>query len=193
MDPLGPHPLIRSFERHLYAENHSTRTVITYLIAVRQADSFLRQRGTSLEAATRGDLEAFLGDPGRPRERLPVPDVTDVRSRVRDISDLLQPCSLSLRHGPVGAGPARLGYLTAPGIWPTTTNAWSGGTLDLGLGPVHDPHRGSCVVGLSWGTSSSVAGTWAVGIIGRCGPWGWRGLLPDVFHPPSPIDPVRSR
>jgi hypothetical protein len=81
MDPLGPHPLIRSFERHLYAENHSTRTVITYLIAVRQADSFLRQRGTSLEAATRGDLEAFLGDPGRPRERLPVPDVTDVRSR----------------------------------------------------------------------------------------------------------------
>ncbi len=31
-------------------------------IAVRQADTFLRERGTSLEAATRGDLEAFLGD-----------------------------------------------------------------------------------------------------------------------------------
>ena len=62
MDPLGPHPLIRSFERHLYAENRSARTVTTYLIAVRQADAFLRERGTSLEAATRGDLEAFLGD-----------------------------------------------------------------------------------------------------------------------------------
>jgi uncharacterized protein YndB with AHSA1/START domain len=49
-------------ERHLYAENRSARTVTTYLIAVRQADTFLRERGTSLEAATRGDLEAFLGD-----------------------------------------------------------------------------------------------------------------------------------
>ena len=62
MDPLGPHPLIRSFERHLYAENRSARTVITYLIAVRQADAFLRERGASLETATRGDLEAFLGE-----------------------------------------------------------------------------------------------------------------------------------
>jgi site-specific recombinase XerD len=62
MDPLGPDPLIRSFERHLYAENRSSRTVIGYLVAVRQADTFLRGRGTSLEAATRGDLEAFLGD-----------------------------------------------------------------------------------------------------------------------------------
>ena len=62
MDPLGPDPLIRSFERHLYAENRSARTVTTYLIAVRHADTFLRERGTSLEAATRADLEAFLGD-----------------------------------------------------------------------------------------------------------------------------------
>jgi hypothetical protein len=62
MDPLSPDPLIHSFERHLYAENRSSRTVTTYLIAVRQADTFLRERGTSLEAATRGDLEAFLGD-----------------------------------------------------------------------------------------------------------------------------------
>jgi site-specific recombinase XerD len=29
---------------------------------VRQADSLLRGRGTSLEAATRADLEAFMGD-----------------------------------------------------------------------------------------------------------------------------------
>ena len=62
MDPLGPDPLIRSFERHLDAENRSSRTVTGYLVAVRQADTFLRERGTSLEAATRGDLEAFLGD-----------------------------------------------------------------------------------------------------------------------------------
>ena len=32
------------------------------LIAVRQADTFLRGRGTSLEAATRADLEAFMAD-----------------------------------------------------------------------------------------------------------------------------------
>jgi hypothetical protein len=29
---------------------------------VRQADAFLRGRGTSLEAATRADLEVFMGD-----------------------------------------------------------------------------------------------------------------------------------
>jgi hypothetical protein len=29
MDPLGPDPPIRSFERHLYAENRSSRTVTT--------------------------------------------------------------------------------------------------------------------------------------------------------------------
>jgi hypothetical protein len=62
MDPLGRDPLIRSFERHLYAENRSARTITTYLIAVRQADAFLRERGTSLEAATRADLEAFMAD-----------------------------------------------------------------------------------------------------------------------------------
>ena len=31
MDPLGPDPLIRSFERHLYAENRSSRTVMEWL------------------------------------------------------------------------------------------------------------------------------------------------------------------
>jgi hypothetical protein len=66
MDPLGPDLLIRSFERHLDAENRSSRTVTGYLVAVRQADSFLRERGRSLEAATRGDLEAFLGRPALP-------------------------------------------------------------------------------------------------------------------------------
>jgi hypothetical protein len=30
MDPPGRDPLLRSFERHLYAENRSARTVTTY-------------------------------------------------------------------------------------------------------------------------------------------------------------------
>jgi hypothetical protein len=42
-EPLSPHG------HHLY-------------IAVRQGDNFLRGRGTSLEAATRGDLEVLMGD-----------------------------------------------------------------------------------------------------------------------------------
>jgi len=36
--------------------------VDTYLIAVRQADAFLRAHGTTIEAATRADLEAFIAD-----------------------------------------------------------------------------------------------------------------------------------
>jgi integrase/recombinase XerC len=62
MDQPARDPLVRSFERHLHAENRSGRTVTTYLIAVRQADVFLRGRGTSIEAATRADPEAFMGD-----------------------------------------------------------------------------------------------------------------------------------
>ena len=60
--PARPGPLIRSFERYLYVENRSARTVTTYLIAVQQADAFLRGRGTSLQAATRADLKAFMAD-----------------------------------------------------------------------------------------------------------------------------------
>jgi hypothetical protein len=48
-----------------YAENRSARTVTTYLIAVRQADAFLRGRGTSLEAATRGRPRGVHGRPAR--------------------------------------------------------------------------------------------------------------------------------
>jgi Phage integrase, N-terminal SAM-like domain len=76
MDPLGPDPLIRSFERHLYAENRSARTVTTYLIAVRRADTFLRERGASLETATRSNLEAFLGDLLARRRLAPRPPTT---------------------------------------------------------------------------------------------------------------------
>jgi site-specific recombinase XerD len=62
MDQPAPRPLIRSFERHLRSENRSERTIATYLIALRQADAFLRPHGTTIEAATRADLEAFMGD-----------------------------------------------------------------------------------------------------------------------------------
>jgi site-specific recombinase XerD len=62
MDKAAQDPLIRSFERHLRAENRSERTIATYLIGLRQADAFLRTQGTTLEAATRADLEAFLAD-----------------------------------------------------------------------------------------------------------------------------------
>jgi integrase/recombinase XerC len=62
MDQPAPRPLIRSFERHLRSENRSERTIGTYLIAMRQADAFLQARGTTIEAATRADLEAFMGD-----------------------------------------------------------------------------------------------------------------------------------
>ena len=53
-------PLIRSFERHLCAENRSERTITTYLVGLRQADDFLRAHGTTLQAATRAELEAFI-------------------------------------------------------------------------------------------------------------------------------------
>jgi len=62
MEEPARSPLIRSFERHLRAQNRSERTVATYLIALRQADAFLRAHGTTIEAATRADLEAFLAE-----------------------------------------------------------------------------------------------------------------------------------
>jgi len=62
MDRVALSPLLRSFERHLRAENRSDQTVATYLIALRQAEAFLVARGTTLAAAGRADLEAYLGD-----------------------------------------------------------------------------------------------------------------------------------
>jgi site-specific recombinase XerD len=62
MDATPASPLVRSFERHLRAANRAPTTVATYLHALRQAHSFLHARGTTLEAATRADLEAFMGD-----------------------------------------------------------------------------------------------------------------------------------
>jgi hypothetical protein len=60
--PARPKPLVRSLQRHLRALNRSERTIATYLISLRQADAFLRAHGTTLEAATRADLEAFMAD-----------------------------------------------------------------------------------------------------------------------------------
>jgi site-specific recombinase XerD len=63
MDPAPPNPLLRSFERHLRAQNRSDQTVATYLIGLRQAEAFLAAaRGTTLAEAGRADLEAYLGD-----------------------------------------------------------------------------------------------------------------------------------
>jgi site-specific recombinase XerD len=60
--PAGVLPLLGSFERHLRATNRADSTVGTYLIAARQAEAFLRARGTELPQASRADLEAFMGD-----------------------------------------------------------------------------------------------------------------------------------
>jgi site-specific recombinase XerD len=62
MDEPARSPLVRSFERHLRALNRSERTIATYLISLRQAETFLRAHRTTLEAATRADLETFMAD-----------------------------------------------------------------------------------------------------------------------------------
>jgi hypothetical protein len=54
--------LVRSFERHLRAENRSEHTIASYLESLRQAEAFLAGRGRSLMDARREDLEAFLGE-----------------------------------------------------------------------------------------------------------------------------------
>ena len=55
-------PLARSIERHMHAESRSDRTIATYLHGLRQAEMFLDACGTTVEAATRTDLEAFMAD-----------------------------------------------------------------------------------------------------------------------------------
>ena len=78
MDKPPRSPLARSFERHMRAQNRSERTIATYLQGLRQAEAFLRERPdrtrctdereratlmpTTLEAATRTDLEAFMAE-----------------------------------------------------------------------------------------------------------------------------------
>jgi Phage integrase, N-terminal SAM-like domain len=62
MADYTPSRLVRSFERHLRAENRSERTVENYLESLHQAEVFLRSRGRRLEEATKADLEEFLAD-----------------------------------------------------------------------------------------------------------------------------------
>jgi site-specific recombinase XerD len=62
MDRVALSPLLRSFERHLRAENRSEHTIASYLESLRQAEAFLAGRGRSLVDARREDLEAFLGE-----------------------------------------------------------------------------------------------------------------------------------
>ena len=62
MDEPARNPLARSFERHLRSENRSERTVAAYLVGVRQADKFLRAHNTTIQTATRAELEAFMAD-----------------------------------------------------------------------------------------------------------------------------------
>jgi site-specific recombinase XerD len=58
----APGSLLRSFERHLRAQNRSERTVGNYLENARLALAFLEGRGKRLEEATQADLEDLLGD-----------------------------------------------------------------------------------------------------------------------------------
>ena len=69
--------LVRSFERHLRAENRSEHTIASYLESLRQAEAFLESRGRSLLDARREDLEAFLGTCSGARRRRPSPRATD--------------------------------------------------------------------------------------------------------------------
>jgi site-specific recombinase XerC len=62
MDRAALSPLLRSFERHLRAENRSANTVESYLESVRQAEQYLTAHGQTLLDARRGDLEAFLAE-----------------------------------------------------------------------------------------------------------------------------------
>jgi site-specific recombinase XerD len=62
MDRAALSLLLRSFERHLRAENRSEHTIASYLDSLCQAEAFLAGRGRTLVDARREDLEAFFGE-----------------------------------------------------------------------------------------------------------------------------------
>jgi site-specific recombinase XerD len=68
--------LVRSFERHLRAENRSEHTIASYLESLRQAEAFLAGRGRSLLDARREDLEASLASCSCAGRRRPSPLAT---------------------------------------------------------------------------------------------------------------------
>jgi hypothetical protein len=53
MTPDHTPSLVRSFERHLRAENRSDSTIESYLESIRQAEAFLAARGRTLLDARR--------------------------------------------------------------------------------------------------------------------------------------------
>jgi integrase len=55
----APGSLLRSFERHLRAQNRSERTVGNYLESARLAKAFLEGRGKRLEEATQATSRTF--------------------------------------------------------------------------------------------------------------------------------------
>ena len=76
MESTDLSPLVRSFARHLRAENRSEHTIASYLDSLRQAEAFLAGRGRTLVDARREDLEAFLGSCSSAGRRRPSPPVT---------------------------------------------------------------------------------------------------------------------
>jgi site-specific recombinase XerD len=62
MDRATLSPLLRSFGRHLRAENRSEHTIASYLDSLCQAEAFLAGRGRTVVDARQEDLEAFLGE-----------------------------------------------------------------------------------------------------------------------------------
>jgi site-specific recombinase XerD len=60
VDRAALSPLLRSFERHLRAENRSAHTIASYRDSLCQAAAFLAGRGRTVVDARREDLEAFL-------------------------------------------------------------------------------------------------------------------------------------
>jgi hypothetical protein len=70
MDLGGPDLLLRWFERHLHAENAPLAPSPPTSSPCGKRTPFLRGRGSSIEAATRADLEVFVhGRPARPPDR----------------------------------------------------------------------------------------------------------------------------
>jgi site-specific recombinase XerD len=76
MTPDHRPSLVRSFERHLRAENRSEHTIASYLESLRQAEAFLAGRGRSLLDARREDLEASSASCSSAGRRRPSPPAT---------------------------------------------------------------------------------------------------------------------
>jgi hypothetical protein len=77
MDRAALSPLLRSFERHLRAENRSEHTIASYLESLRQAEAFLAGRGRSLADARRGTWRPSSGSCSGVGRRRPSPPAID--------------------------------------------------------------------------------------------------------------------